>query len=129
MNSYILPLAAGCALLLSFVLGVIVTDRIYQRVYDRSEEREAPSSLPGNGSSGSFRMTGTGHCVKCGEASVGTGNRVPGAMTGEDAEPSAASGLTEEEKRRYEEERKAFDDCMKYNIDQAYGTAGKHGGA
>ena len=74
-------------------------------------------------------MTGTGHCVRCGEASVGTGNRVPGAMTGEDAEPSAASGLTEEEKRRYEEERKAFDDCMKYNIDQAYGTSGKHGGA
>ena len=151
MNTYIIILAAGCALLLSFVLGVIVTDRIYQRVYDRSEEREAPSPLSGTESPGSFRMTGTGHCVKCGETSVGngvfgethgtvicprcgeapvgTGNRVPGAMTGEDAEPSAASGLTEEEKRRYEEERKAFDDCMKYNIDQAYGTAGKHGGA
>ena len=105
MNTYIIIFAAGCALLLSFVLGVIVTDRIYQRVYDRSEERETPSPLSG------------------------TGNRVPGAMTGEDAEPSAAAGLTEEEKRRYEEERKAFDDCMKYNIDQAYGTAGKHGGA
>ena len=45
MNTYILSLAAGCALLLSFVLGVIVTDRIYQRVYDRSEERETPSPL------------------------------------------------------------------------------------
>ncbi len=100
MNTYILSLAAGCALLLSFVLGVIVTDRIYQRVYDRSEEREAPSPLSGNG------------------------NRVPGAMTGEDAEPSAASGLTEEEKRRYEEERKAFDQCMNYNADMAYGSKG-----
>ena len=40
MNTYILSLAAGCALLLSFVLGVIVTDRIYQRVYDRSGERD-----------------------------------------------------------------------------------------
>lgn len=124
MNTYILSLAAGCALLLSFVLGVIVTDRIYQRVYDRSEEREARSSLPGNGSPGSFRMTGTGHCERCGEAPVGTGNRVPGAMTGEDAEPSAASGLTEEEKRRYEEERKAFDQCMNYNADMAYGSKG-----
>ena len=124
MNTYIFILAAGCALLLSFVLGVIVTDRIYQRVYDRSEERETPSPLPGNGSPGSFRMTGTGHCVRCGEAPVGNGNRVPGDMTGEDAEPSAASGLTEEEKRRYEEERKAFDQCMNYNADMAYGSKG-----
>ena len=100
MKIIISILAAGCALLLSFVLGVIVTDRIYQRVYEKSEERETPSSLPGNG------------------------NRIPGAMTGEDAESSAAAGLTEEEKRRYEEERKAFDQCMNYNADMAYGSKG-----
>ena len=49
MKIIISILAAGCALLLSFVLGVIVTDRIYQRVYEKSEEREAPSRLSGTG--------------------------------------------------------------------------------
>ena len=86
----LISVAAGFALLLSFVLGVTVTDKIYAKVYDRAEDREA------------------GRHDR-------SGNSAP-----ERSEPVTPAVPDKEKEQRYAAEQKAFDDCMKYNIDQAY---------
>ena len=86
----LISVVAGFALLLSFVLGVTVTDKIYAKVYDRAEDREAGR----HGRSGNFAP--------------------------ERSEPVTPAVPDADKKHLYEAEQKAFDDCMKYNIDQAY---------
>ena len=77
----LISVAAGFALLLSFVLGVTVTDKIYARIYEGKQ----------------------------------SGNSAP-----ERLEPITPAVPDTDKKHHYEAEQKAFDDCMKYNIDQAY---------
>ena len=93
-------IASAMFMILAFCLGVSVTEKIYSRA----------GSLPGEGKQKTAPEQGS-------ESSSRNGS--------ERLEPVIPAVPDPEKKQRYEEERRAFDTCMKYNSEMAYERCGK----